>query len=670
MKSCGCTACSKRVINIVGRAISLEDKTPVKFAEVMINGSVMEQTNSDGDFQLSIPTGTRRIAITIRDSSFGLSVETSKVMHFPEKADGTYYVYIEMLTVRDSSDFDPNVGVAFFLGAQKNPFGAVIVPASSFFSLSGQPVIDTVKAELTFIDPRNMSDVQNAPGDLSFIDPEGNRQLLQTKGMFSLSFRSTSTQEKLQIKDKVMVIMNSANVDLSIATPKLWSLNKDTGNWQDDGDLQNDTELLQKIPSRFRDFLTPFSDYMVGNSTIDVDYTWSNFDYESERACHSKVRVFEDNNFSEASQMEDFQIEVLVEDGGSYSASDIRAFSDNGVDTNGYCVVHLCERQPETADFTAFLIGYHGSNPDENRLRPALRNNSGIDSDTMQAIEYNAIDHQSYGAIEYKPRLHAAKGKGPLYDWDGFDKGIKDWAYSEACSNAKFTSENHFRLYATDVKDPCSYEYNFITEPNCDLTPLSHHLNVLSWYAQAHADEYLTCFIKVLVENGKETRFRAISKMGNLTLGAGSMFPPVYGIRDSCPQKSTASVCLEVKHPSPVTNCNKTINNVETFLQVGHYWDEDTKDICKRTEVNEALQGIHGDRFVGIDNKDLFQMHVGDYSYGQIFGIYCHRGTSSIRDTKQEALKRCMAGSDTPYLRKPEEINNDNWAVKFECNKS
>lgn len=314
----------------------------------MVNGTKVDNTSSDGYFQFKVPEGTRRVVITAKDSSFNKLLETTKVKELQEDSLGFYVIFIKMVPLGTSYELETSKDSVIDIGNGDVPFVQVIIPSNSFYTLSGEKFNKKAVVHVNVIDPRNITDVVNAPGDLSFTDQNGRQQRLQTFGMFSLYFKSTITGERLQIREKVRVVLSKEILPKNNSTiPRLWNLDSSDGFWQDEGAMMEGSTFKSFKSNKHSNKDLFYDDVMVGDITVDINKQWSNFDGYTEEACYSKIRTFATNDYDDKSQVPGVDVTVIViedmqGDEATGSSSMVRAWTDPN-DANGYCVVHLCD---------------------------------------------------------------------------------------------------------------------------------------------------------------------------------------------------------------------------------------------------------------------------------------------------------------------------------------
>ncbi|KAL3886753.1 hypothetical protein ACJMK2_026726 [Sinanodonta woodiana] len=110
----------------------------------------------------------------------------------------------------------------------------IIVPPNSYIIPNGSRYDGTVSASPTFLDPTNLTILENIPGVFQFTDNEGNTQNLDTLGVFGLFLRDNN-ENPLTIDGTVDMFLSS---DILASNPnagseyKIWGLSEITGKWE------------------------------------------------------------------------------------------------------------------------------------------------------------------------------------------------------------------------------------------------------------------------------------------------------------------------------------------------------------------------------------------------------------------------------------------------------
>ncbi|KAG7256658.1 hypothetical protein CRUP_015118 [Coryphaenoides rupestris] len=181
-----------------GRVVAADNNDPLRFGHIYIGKERVGTTGYKGGFTLHIAQDTARLVVNFVDPTEKF-IDTPKVFIFDKRGGSIYHDVKGKWRVCTRG---------------------------------------TVKASVTFIDPRNITTAAAAPGDLNFVDGEGDMLPLRTYGMFSVDFRDESNKEALGA-GAVQVLLDTQHVKMEEHIPamKLWSLNPETGVWEEESDF-------------------------------------------------------------------------------------------------------------------------------------------------------------------------------------------------------------------------------------------------------------------------------------------------------------------------------------------------------------------------------------------------------------------------------------------------
>ncbi|XP_078598592.1 cartilage intermediate layer protein 2-like isoform X2 [Branchiostoma floridae x Branchiostoma japonicum] len=236
ISTCECLECGDPVTYIRGELLGGPNDEPVVNADILVNGVLRGYTSFSGTFTLEIPINTKRLAVTFKDI-YKQFVETTKILNFVEGESIYHRVHIRQRAppIIMSSDQTSTVDLGTVPGTA--PIAQLEIPPNAFYTKDGQQYQGDVDASVSFMDPRDLTTVQDMPSDFSFVDQEGEEQQLETFGMFSLDFADSSGNE-LEVGGTVDIFLNENQVNLTGAEPghevKLWSLNPETGRWEEE----------------------------------------------------------------------------------------------------------------------------------------------------------------------------------------------------------------------------------------------------------------------------------------------------------------------------------------------------------------------------------------------------------------------------------------------------
>ncbi|XP_078666619.1 cartilage intermediate layer protein 1-like isoform X1 [Branchiostoma floridae x Branchiostoma belcheri] len=641
-KTCGCRYCVRPKITIRGRAIAGDDGEPLRFGLIFKGKERVAFTGFHGTFSFDIPSDTDRLAVTFVDRS-GKFIDSTKILPFKKKGGAIFHVVrLQRKAPPIEINSDEEVTIELSDVKDREPVAELDIPPERFFTSDGRKYRGKVKASITFLDPRNTSNFQQAQSDLNFIDSEGENFPLRTFGMFDMDFRDEQNS-KLQVGGKVDFFLDPSQFNLHSDTNlediKLWSMNPETGLWEEEVGFKPQTVKRRKRESRV---------LLVGNTEMRENRLL-NFDMPTKRRCWAKVRAFNDENFEKMGQVEGVTVTLInldPKEGYSAPPPSWGRFESAVTGPNGACVFAFCDDQRADA-YTGQII----AEIDEEILAAAPSNPAdadmiGITRDVLTHLDYKRSDHDDPKAKPNaiftnlpKPGPNAVwYGQGPLYPWD--DK--------ETCENAKY-EDNHFRFYRTEGMQ---YEYNSVYFDQSDL--MSWTPDHMSWWPNPL--EFRACYIKVKIMSEDRVTVRTISSGGTHPVTRGK----VYGLRDdqSTGYGNVSATCIEFKCAGMLYDQDQ---EDKTFVEVVPQGN------CRRIRIKDELDEylrlhppVHEQK-----SDRRFAFYAPLDQLGHNYGIY----TVTAPDpsvAKNTAVGRCFKGSSdmTANVMSP----RAGVAVVFMCN--
>ncbi|KAJ8306739.1 hypothetical protein KUTeg_015780 [Tegillarca granosa] len=285
--SCECGDCEDIAITVHGQAIG-ETKGPLCFGTIQIEGETVGTTGLVGDFSFNIPRGVTRIAVKFIDNFLNTFLETLKVIELNEEIYGRIYVHVKMIEKATPIPINVSLSNTLELGNEngKKSIASITIKPNSIFFPNGSVYNGVAKASVNFFDPRNSSNIQNAPGEFISIDQEGQTQNLQTFGVFSLSLQEQSGSS-LQIFGETEIELDQAYFKYAsienLTDAKLWGLNPETGIWEEQATL-----TVQKSRRKKRN-----GEFLVGTKQISARVMWNVNGLFDSTGCYFKTQVFE-----------------------------------------------------------------------------------------------------------------------------------------------------------------------------------------------------------------------------------------------------------------------------------------------------------------------------------------------------------------------------------------
>ncbi|KAG5848797.1 hypothetical protein ANANG_G00103240 [Anguilla anguilla] len=640
---CGCKKCVDTKAVVRGRALAADNGEPMRFGHIFMNGVRISRTGYKGTFSIQVPHDVDRLVLTFVDHMQKF-VNTTKVLPFNKKG-GAIYHEVRLLRKKPPVMLQSTETNTLLLGevADQDPMAMIQIPPNSFFRGNGEVFTGNVKASVTFLDPRDISTATAAQSDLNYVGEEGDVLPLRTYGMFSVDFRDEEADEPLNVGE-VKVLLDAAQVKMPehLSSMKLWSLNPDTGLWEEEGDFH--TEKKQRGKREERTFL-------IGNMEIRERRLF-NLDVPENRRCYVKVRAFRSDRFMPSEQVEGVVVTLInMEPTPGYSSNPRSWGRFDSVITgpNGACLPAFCDDQKVDA-YSAYVMANMGGEeleaaPSAPKFNP---NTIGVPQPYLGKLNYRRTDHEdskvkktAFSINVAKPGPNTAEeGDGPIYSFDNLKK----------CEEAPF-SDGHFRFYRVEGD---RYDYN--TVPFNEDDPMSWTEDYLSWWPKPM--EYRACYIKVKINGPHEINVRSRNMGGTHPRTVGQL----YGIRDArsirdMDKSSISAVCLEFKCSGMLYDQDRVDRTLVKVIPQGS---------CRRDRVDSMLQEYLVNHLPLAVNNDTneFTMLAPLDPLGHNYGIYTVTDQDP-RTAKEIALGRCFDGTSDGASRVMK--SNEGVALTFTC---
>ncbi|KAF6738098.1 Cartilage intermediate layer protein 1 [Oryzias melastigma] len=640
---CGCKKCVDTKAIVHGRAIAADNCEPMRFGHIFMNGVRVSRTGYKGTFSIQVPPDTDRLVLTFVDNMQKF-INTTKVLPFNTKG-GAVYQEVKLLRKKTPVTINPLETNTLELGEVKDQEAMVQIqiPPHSFYKENGEVFTGNVSASVTFLDPRDVSTAAAAQSDLNFIGNEGDTLPLRTYGMFSIDFRAEENNEILNAGE-VKVFLDSAQVKMSehLDTMKLWSLNPDTGLWEEEGSLTIERKRRGKREERT---------FLIGNMEIRERRLF-NLDVPENRRCYVKVRAFRSERFMPSEQVEGVTVSLInMEPTAGYS-SNPRAwgrFDSVITGSNGACLPAFCDEQKPDA-YTAFVMANLGGEELEAvqsapKFNPSL---IGVSQPYLGKLNYRRTDHEdprvkktAFSINVAKPSPNTAEeANGPVYTFENLKE----------CEEAPF-SAGHFRFSRVEGD---RYDYN--TVPFNEDDPMSWTEDYLSWWPKPM--EYRACYIKIKINSPHEINVRSRNMGGTHPKTVGQL----YGLRDTRSIRdmdlaNVSAVCLEFKCSGMLFDQDRVDRTLVKVIPQGS---------CRRDSVNTMLQEYlvnHLPLAVNNDTNEFTMLGPLD-PLGHNYGIYTVTDQDP-RTAKEIALGRCFDGTSDGTSRVMK--TNEGVALTFTC---
>ncbi|XP_038596661.1 LOW QUALITY PROTEIN: cartilage intermediate layer protein 2 [Tachyglossus aculeatus] len=641
---CGCEKCPVPKILVRGRVTAADTGEPLRFAQVFLGKEKIGFTGYQGTFTIEVPPDTERLVVQFIDP-LQRFVDTVKVFPFDQRG-GAVYQEVKVMRKKAPVTLDATQLNRIPLGEVEGAelMGEVVIPPLSFRRANGEVYRGPVRASLTFLDPRDLLTAAAASSDLSFVDADGEAAPLRTYGMFSVDLRAEGSNEVLQT-GRVEVRVDAGQIQMPehAQTMKLWSLNPETGFWEEESDFRQAPRARGKREERT---------FLVGNLEIRERRLF-NLDVPEPRRCFVKVRAYINDKFVPNEQLEGVVVSLInLEPMAGFSANP-RAWGrfDSAITgPNGACLPAFCDSQQADA-YTAYVTAALGGEELEPAASSPRPNPStvGVSQPYLGKLQYRRTDHDDPNLKRNGFRINLPKPNpnnldeinGPLYPYSGLRE----------CEEAP-VSANHFRFSRVEAD---KFEYNVVPFREGDLTSWSR--DYLSWWP--NPQEFRACFIKVKIQGPQEYMVRSRNVGGSHPQTRGQL----YGLRDTRsvrdPERSnTSAACVEFKCSGMLFDQSLVDRTLVSLIPQGS---------CRRTAVNGLLREYlsrHPPGPADTDDLSAFDMLAPVDPLGHNYGIYTVTDQNP-RLAKEIAIGRCFDGTSDGFSR---EMKADvGTAVTFHC---
>ena len=320
---CGCDDCSARQSVVKGVARGGPDNIPFKYGYIYQGDKYLTRTSRTGEFSFIIPGDLTRLVVTFKDKrGYNNFQDLTKVI--PLVPGWETYVEVRMrlrpepITVNAKEGFEIPLGISGSIkrenygetgdsserDKQTPPALALALPPQSLITEDGIVYEGAAKVEVSFVDPRNATDVEEADGDFTTVDEDGEQQQLETFGVIKMDFRDNNGN-RLQPNTDIDVLLDLDEYNITekeAENVKLWYMDEKTGRWRimDTGLKQHETRRSKRSGRMFyfgkidakQSFTKINLDELAETCLFKVKFTGIDFDY----ANNPHVTVFTTKN--------------------------------------------------------------------------------------------------------------------------------------------------------------------------------------------------------------------------------------------------------------------------------------------------------------------------------------------------------------------------------------
>ena len=237
---CGCGHCSPKTTTVRGTATGGPNNIPFKFGYIYHAGKYLTQTYRNGDFSFTMSGDATRIVLNFKGKDrYNDFQDLIRVV--PVVPGRQTFVEVKMklrpkpVLVNTSEIIEIPLGYSNSSDGQSNTAPVVLsLPPHSLMTESGEIYSGIANLEVSFADPRNASQIQEADGDFTAITEEGNEQSLETFGVLKIDF-TDSNGKLLQANTDIDVLVDLDEYNITekeAEAIKLWYMDEKTGRWR------------------------------------------------------------------------------------------------------------------------------------------------------------------------------------------------------------------------------------------------------------------------------------------------------------------------------------------------------------------------------------------------------------------------------------------------------
>jgi hypothetical protein len=271
---CGCSDGFERQTVVKGVARGGPDNIPFKYGYIYQGDKYLTRTGREGKFSFKIPGDLSRLVITFKDKrGYNNFQDLTKVI--PLVPGRETYVEARMkmrpepITFNANEGFEIPLGNSRSLGRQNSgqavgntdsdkesaPAVALSLPPQSLITEDGTVYNGEAKVEVIFLDPRNSTEVEEADGDFTTVNEDGEQEQLETFGVIKMDF-SDVNGKRLQPNTAIDVLFDLDEYNITekeAENVQLWYMDEKTGRWRimDSSLKQHETRRSKRSGRRF-----------------------------------------------------------------------------------------------------------------------------------------------------------------------------------------------------------------------------------------------------------------------------------------------------------------------------------------------------------------------------------------------------------------------------------
>ena len=258
---CGCGPCLPKTTTVKGIASGGPNNIPFKYGYIYHAGKYLTQTGRNGDFSFTMSGDATRIVLNFKGKDrYNDFQDLTKVVSVVPGRQTFVEVKMKLrpkpVLVNTSEIIEIPMGYSNSSDGQSNAAPVVLsLPPHSLMTESGEIYNGTANLEVSFDDPRNASQIQEADGDFTAISEEGDEQLLETFGVLKIDF-TDSDGKPLQTNTDIDVMLDLDEYNITekeAEAIKLWYMDEKTGRWRimDSGLKQHESRRSKRSRRKF-----------------------------------------------------------------------------------------------------------------------------------------------------------------------------------------------------------------------------------------------------------------------------------------------------------------------------------------------------------------------------------------------------------------------------------
>ncbi len=371
--SCGCGHCSPKTSTVNGIATG-PNNVPFKYGYIYHGRKYLTRAGKNGDFSFTMPGDVTRVVLNFKGKDrYNDFQDLTKVV--PVVPGRETFVVVKMkprpqpMLVNTSETIEIPMGLSNSTDGQFDSAPVVLsLPPQSLMTEDGETYNGTASVEVSFADPRNLTQLQEADGDFTAVSDDGDEQLLETFGVLKIDFKD-SNGKKLQAKTDIDVLLDPDEYNITEKEAediKLWYMDEKTGRWRmmDSGLKQHESRRSKRSGKKF---YFGKIDHTVYNRPGNLDSLYL------KKICNVKIKVSEN---TAASSSQSVTVTLVSNQGGKY-----RYFDHHITSGTSSCMRTFC-----TGLTIQATIG-------NKILRPIDNNNIDVDLKDQIGIKYYSSDH-------------------------------------------------------------------------------------------------------------------------------------------------------------------------------------------------------------------------------------------------------------------------------------